>query len=920
MVVTRQRRRRKQCRPYKRHVKRRICFAASFHLATVKSSFLPESATLSAAFSISITGRIRGANARARSLWKSTHASLEGLFFADLFVQEVTVETLEDRALQWEVLVETALDQALPMEARLGPGRSSPVLVTLEKVAASPELGTHYIACVEPPAKNTNANPTHPANAFLEITERVGYFELDFLYNRFVFSRAWKNMLGYADAELADEHATLIKLVHPEDSEATPDQVEAGEPGEQRDFALEFRMRHKSGHYLWVQSVGYQDFGSDGRLEKVVGIHLNIQERKDLEEETLLNEDRLLALTDRGPLGLFDLDLRQRTIFFSANLRRVLQAEDPDNPPEPFAALLRDRNPEATFPELFIGAGARGVSTRELRLRRGDARYVNLLFHLVHITNRRGEIVRIMGLQVETGEPPVTWTCETPPPTLQAALETVNEALVITGADGRVTFANHKAEKLTHSPAASMVGKALDEAVPMLHARDRSLAPNLADEVLASGTAISFSRAFLLAVPESEPVSLLLSCHPLRDEADQTLGALLAFRDPDEMPLTPEELIKSSRMEALGLLAGGVAHDFNNLLTTIVGGISLARETHDWALLEPSEKAGLAARNLTRQLLSFARGREIGRKTIDLASFVRDCARLFAAGSSIHPQIDYPEGLYPVDVDPARMSQVFQNLIINAGQAMEGKAGTLAIQAENITIPASADQPLPPGEYLRVSIKDTGKGIPPENLRRIFEPFYTTKRTGTGLGLSTVNTIVREHDGHITVASQVGVGTTLSVYLPKSERAVLGEVRRKPTFKFGSGRILFMDDDEEIAALAGAMLKRLDYTFDIVKNGEEALALYRRSLQIQRPYDAVILDLTIIGGMGGEATLKKLLEIDPDVRAIVSSGYSTEEMSDYFLDAGFTAVLAKPYRAEEMGQVLRSTLGLDAKEEDTEMD
>jgi CheY-like chemotaxis protein len=206
-------------------------------------------------------------------------------------------------------------------------------------------------------------------------------------------------------------------------------------------------------------------------------------------------------------------------------------------------------------------------------------------------------------------------------------------------------------------------------------------------------------------------------------------------------------------------------------------------------------------------------------------------------------------------------------------------------------------------------VQDDGSGIPPENLQKIFDAFFTTKKHGTGLGLATVLDLVRRHGGQIGVSSTVGSGTTFTLFLPLAGQAAEVEARRAPTLRFGTGRVLFMDDDERICALTAGMLDGLEYKYDIAKNGEEAIALYKRYLNIGRPYDAVIMDLTIIGGMGGEEAFKQLRDLDPDVRAIVTSGYDSEEMAKQFLDMGFCGYLTKPYRVGDLGRILKTVFG-----------
>ncbi|HYD84402.1 MAG TPA: ATP-binding protein, partial [Opitutus sp.] len=352
-------------------------------------------------------------------------------------------------------------------------------------------------------------------------------------------------------------------------------------------------------------------------------------------------------------------------------------------------------------------------------------------------------------------------------------------------------------------------------------------------------------------------------------------GVVVVFRDPAEMNLTPEELVKASRFESLGLLAGGIAHDFNNLLTTILGGVSLAKDNRDYSALEDSEKACLTAKGLTKQLLMFAKGGSGTQIVVAAKDILDDAIKIAAAGADAQITVEVPEGVEPVRVDRAQILQVFQNLVVNALQAMPPAPhrARLQLRAANTKLADDQIAPLPAGDYVEFEVRDNGSGIAPENLQKIFDPFFTTKKHGTGLGLATVLSIVRKHGGQIGVDSAVGTGTAFTVFLPRADAPVEVQARRAPSLRFGTGRILFMDDDPKISALTATMLQSLEYKYDLAKNGEEAITLYKRYLNIGRPYDAVIMDITVIGGMGGEECFKILRDLDPDVRAIVSSGY-----------------------------------------------
>jgi CheY-like chemotaxis protein len=369
--------------------------------------------------------------------------------------------------------------------------------------------------------------------------------------------------------------------------------------------------------------------------------------------------------------------------------------------------------------------------------------------------------------------------------------------------------------------------------------------------------------------------------------------------------------VKANRFESLGLLAGGIAHDFNNLLTTILGAVSLAKDNRNYDALGDAEKACLTAKGLTKQLLAFAKG-GVGTQIVCAAKeILEDSIKIAAAASTVEITLDVPDGVEPVMVDRAQILQVFQNLIVNALQAMPPPPHLprLQIRAGNLTLAAGQVPALAAGDYVEFEVRDNGSGIKPEHVEKIFDPFFTTKKHGTGLGLATVLSIVRKHGGQLGLDTEVGKGTAFTVYLPKSDQPVEVQARRAASLRFASGRVLFMDDDPKISALTATMLESLGYKFDLAKNGEEAITFYKRYMNIGRPYDAVVMDLTVVGGMGGEECFKALKELDPEVRAIVSSGYDNDDMARKYLDMGFCGYLTKPYRVTELGKVVKAVLG-----------
>lgn len=394
----------------------------------------------------------------------------------------------------------------------------------------------------------------------------------------------------------------------------------------------------------------------------------------------------------------------------------------------------------------------------------------------------------------------------------------------------------------------------------------------------------------------------------------QGKDAVLAIaRDISERKRIQEELVKAEKLESLGLLAGGIAHDFNNILTGILGNISLVRARLGPASLladrlENCEKAAIQATELTRQLLTFARGGEPVRKVIDPAPLIRD-ANFVLRGSNVKSDIRIEEDLWSVDADAGQISQVLHNLIINAAHSMPS-GGVITISAANETVASENNLTLTAGDYLRISVRDEGCGIPPENLTRIFDPYFTTKAKGSGLGLTTAYSIVRRHGGAIGVLSRVGSGTTFTIHLPALPQGMAETTTccRVPDSHGGSGRILVMDDEELIRDVAREILELAGCTVVCCSDGREALEYFREAKECGAPFDAVIMDLTIPGGMGGEEAAGMLLAIDPEAVLIVSSGYANDPVLADFRSFGFSGAIKKPFNLETLtGEVRRLT-------------
>jgi signal transduction histidine kinase len=372
------------------------------------------------------------------------------------------------------------------------------------------------------------------------------------------------------------------------------------------------------------------------------------------------------------------------------------------------------------------------------------------------------------------------------------------------------------------------------------------------------------------------------------------------------------ELLKASKIKSVGVLAAGIAHDFNNLLTGILGYVSLAKvvaqtDAQVVAYLTEAEQACQRATALTQQLLTFAKGGTPVRHTVSLVELLKECVSFVLRGASVRGNIQIAADLWPVDVDAGQINQVIHNVVLNAMQAMPG-GGTVQVRAENVVLAAGVPFPLPEGQYVKITVQDSGCGIPKEVLTNIFDPYFTTKPEGSGLGLTTAYAIVIKHEGYITIASEVGVGTTVVIYLPASQKAAVSAQPHSPVPLSGSGRILVVDDEDMIRNLLRQLLESLGYTVECVQDGPEAVAAYQHAQAVGQSFAAVILDYTIPGGMGGLETLNCLRALDPQVKALISSGYANNPVMADWAYYGFSGVVAKPYTIAQLQEALHNVL------------
>ena len=482
----------------------------------------------------------------------------------------------------------------------------------------------------------------------------------------------------------------------------------------------------------------------------------------------------------------------------------------------------------------------------------------------------------------------------------RALVETTATGFVILDPLGRVIDANAEYVRMTgHNALAEIVGRSVTEWTAE-YDRERN----------ARAVSACFGRGFArnLSLDYVQPTGTIVPV-----EINATIvdvgGApqiITIIRDVTEHKQLQLELMQSEKLRSVGVLAGGIAHDFNNILTAVLGNISLLRETlapegAAAELLAQAEQASFRARDLTQQLLTFSRGGAPVRKTFSPDALVRESAALALRGRGSACEFRIEEGLWSIEADEGQIGQVVRNLVINASQAMAG-GGTVVISGRNREV--RGHRLLPDGSYVAISVSDRGAGIPEEHRSRIFDPYFTTKQQGSGLGLAVSYSIVANHGGVISLASQLGQGTVFTVYLPATGKASAARLAAQKESSQGRGRVLVMDDEQMIREIAAKIISALGYEVAAARDGREALTLWQQAREEGQPFDAVIMDLTVPGGMGGAEAVRELLALDPGATAIVSSGYSQDPIMAGYREYGFRDVITKPYGVAEVGRIL----------------
>lgn len=484
---------------------------------------------------------------------------------------------------------------------------------------------------------------------------------------------------------------------------------------------------------------------------------------------------------------------------------------------------------------------------------------------------------------------------------LAITLKSIADGVIVIDTDYKIILMNKSAEEITGFKSAEAVGKNINQIYKISNEKlNNYVKYNIYENLNEFSILIDKNGEEKLVTDKSSPIY---------DKNRIVIGSVLVFQNITEKKKTELELQKAQKLESLGLVAGGIAHDFNNLLTGILGYISLtkniAKDNEIISLLDKAEDATQQSKKLTLQLLTFSKGGDPVKKVISITPLIKNSLSFILMGSNIKYTFEEDSFLSFVEVDEGQITQVFNNIIVNAKEAMPN-GGFIKVKAENFY--ANNVLGISNGDYIKITFEDNGTGIDEKNFKKIFDPYFTTKTKGNGLGLSICYSVVKKHNGIITVDSKVNQGTIFSIYLPHSNKNEYIRHIKEQKIIYNSGKVLVLDDEEVIRVLLSKMLKHLGYTSILTAKGEDTIEIYKDLLDKGEKPDVVILDLTIVGGMGGKDTIDELLKTDKNLKAIVSSGYSNDPIIANYNDYGFKNFLLKPYKLEELSNVLNSVL------------
>ncbi len=740
---------------------------------------------------------------------------------------------------------------------------------------------------------------------------KLGHYVLDIVSGTWSSSLALDEIFGI-DADYLRDIDGWGNLLHPDDKKEMLEYFTVNILQNHEYFDREYRIcKADTGQTLWIHGRGSLEFDSAGKVTEMFGTIQDITEKKLAENALRESERRLNMLFENTGTAnsIFDRDCR--LTMQNAYSQRLLGGA---------VANSIGKTVEEIFGE-ETGSAVRDRMNRVMG--NGLSEEFDTLFHLPVGTKWFRSSYQpliegdknIIGLQIVSQDITETKTSElllaTEKERLAVTLRSIGDGVIATDTKGCVSIMNKVAEDLTGWSQQDAAGHPLAEVFYIVNETTGKICENPVVKVLATGHVIELANHTILRSKTGDERIIADSAAPILDNEGTVIGVVLVFRDMTEKQRLMDSAIRSQKLESIGVLAGGIAHDFNNLLGGIFGYLDLARLDSSGSNADEYIERALGAleraQGLTQQLLTFSKGGAPVKSVSNLFPFISETAGFALSGSNVSCTIDISSDLWPCSFDRNQIAQVIDNLIINAMQAMP-LGGTIAISAANVVLDENEVATLRNGPFVKIKIRDCGTGIQAEILPRIFDPFFTTKQKGSGLGLATTYSIISRHDGAIEVESSIGKGTTFTIFLPALPETKVQSSQDFRSISSGTGRILIMDDEEVVREAMSEMLRRVGYTVESCCDGAEAVDLFTKETIEGRPFDAVILDLTIPGGMGGRDAVDLIKDFSPETPVYVASGYANDPIMANPTAYGFNGSIQKPFKFSELAAMIAAGL------------
>jgi two-component system, cell cycle sensor histidine kinase and response regulator CckA len=761
----------------------------------------------------------------------------------------------------------------------------------------------------------TSENRLHLAT----IAGNIGIWDWDITKNELIWDDSMYTLYGINRKDFGGAYEAWSRTLHPDDRQYVDEEIQSALRGE-REYGAEFRIIRPDGIIRNIKADSQTIRDPDGRPLRMIGTNIDLTLRKQAEEKLRISEQSYKTLSENLPGIIYRVYSQEnnRMQFFNNASLEITGYTDADLSAGIFCSLERlilVEDLSNVLAAVEHSVAAHEPFTVEYRLRHKDGSIRTLLEKGMPFFDTDETLLYIDGVIFDiTDRKQAEEKLRESEKFIRTILNTVDEGFIVVDRDFRIQTANRAYGDQLPVPCDEIIGKHCYE---VSHRTSRPCFEEGEEcsvrQVFADGTPHTVLHKH--AGKNNHALFVETRAFPIKDSSGQVMSAIEVISNITEKHLLEEERLKTQKLEAVGTLAGGIAHDFNNLLQGVFGYISLAKLKRDdreksLAALEEAEKALHMSVNLTNQLLTFSKGGKPLKKIIDLIPVIENAAKFALSGSRTDYRVVADDDLWQVDADGGQISQVIHNIVLNADQAMP-EGGLVEITARNVHAQGrNLPQGLPQGTYVEITIRDSGVGIPKQYLAKIFDPYFTTKEKGSGLGLATSYSIITNHKGLIEVKSEMGKGTTFSIYLPATT-AIRAKVQNNSATAATAGRawrVLVMDDEQVVRDISVALITELGHRVELAVHGKEALDKFLTAKRSGDPFDVVILDLTIRGGMGGAETLQRLKEIDPGVKTVVSSGYSDDSLIAGYQEQGFKAVLKKPYNVKELQEVLNKLL------------